>query len=178
MTLAANLLTFNQYKQAKTLAAECQQLASMGPDHNSDAVDKCNDILDYMGSVSDIDALAINLSDEVTSSLGENVEPYLNRQDVIQALHVSGSKKQGQLFNMSSEIVGQYMNGEILNNSISYINYVLTRIQCLFYEGDLDAQDGSYGISDWFSYLNGSYPSILNVKNSLVYLYTQIILGN
>ena len=162
------MLTPNEFRQAQTLAAQCQQLSTMGPDYLQKAIDKCSGILDYLESVSGVDALAVDLSAIITGTLGDPMGDYLNHADVIKALHVDGSKKQGQIFTPSSDIVGQNLQGEQLGNSLFYINNLLTRLPCLFYEGNFDAQDGSYGISDWFGYLAGSYSSILTVNNYLI----------
>ena len=50
-----------------------------------------------------------------------------------------------------------------LNNSYVYINYILTRIPCLIYEGNFDAKDGTYGAYEWVQNLATPWPEVLNV---------------
>jgi len=118
--------------------------------------------LSYFNAVAEIDSMALTLNDKTPMNYFNDA--YFNRPEVIKALHADGSKKQGVIFNGTSGIAAQHLLGDRLNNSLIYINYALERIPCLFFAGNMDARDGAYGHYEWFKYLGGNYPGILQVN--------------
>jgi len=105
----------------------------------------CNDIFKFVTDISGIDPLAAQVTSNVTSGLGLQDIPYFNSEDVIKAVNVQGSKKEGPLYTPDAKTSYNALIHQILNSSFVYVNEVLKEVPCLFYYGSLDVRDGSFG---------------------------------
>jgi len=105
ISLAGGLLHPTQLKQAKTIAAECQQLSGMGKNYTSQANSRCDDITTYVDAVSGVSGADVSIPTVIISKFGTPLNRYFNNEDVIKALHAENSKKEGiLLFNASCKI--------------------------------------------------------------------------
>jgi len=171
VAISAAMLAPYQIPQAKALSVNCQNLAATQGISSDQAVTMCNKIPDYMASVSGIDAYAIQYNANRTSAIDSLVDGgYLNHPEVYNALRVTTSKKQGPLFTDGDENGAKALNHDILNNSLGFINDVLHQIPCLYFAGNFDARDGSYGYFLWLELLGQPFSNILGQTRNIWYV--------
>lgn len=161
--IAASLVAPYQIPVVKTLAVLCENSAAVKGLGSLDSVEACSQIPEFIADVSDIDPIAFGNTVNETAEFGAHNADYLNNPDVYKALNVQGSKKKGLLYDDFGEQSAIALQAQSLNNSYVYINYILTRIPCLIYEGNFDAKDGTYGAFEWVKNLAAPWPEVLNV---------------
>lgn len=118
----------------------------------------------YIKNVSGIDPNAISMTVNQTNSLFKQNQAYLNTPEVYQALNIHNSSKNGSLFQNINAEAAEAIEYQMLNSSLEYIDYLLTQIPCLIYDGAFDIEFGPAGTFTWLSQLNPPYNKILNVR--------------
>jgi len=153
-----------QYKQAKTLGVKCQNSYATN-DPNAYLI--CNNLFVYPANISGIDLMAMNMPAVMTANLTPGLDDYLNDPQTVAILHANTTKKTGKPYLGFSTDAYNALSGEILNSSIVYIDYLLPKIPCLFYEGNFDGRDGSYSAYAWFKLLKSPYDIMVNVTRNI-----------
>mmetsp|Transcript_5490 Transcript_5490/g.4671 ORF Transcript_5490/g.4671 Transcript_5490/m.4671 type:complete len:238 (-) Transcript_5490:530-1243(-) len=159
----------DQRSQVNSIGVNCQQLFSV---NDTRATDVCNSINSYITDVSGIDTSAASLPRNVTDAIGAHISPYLNQQVIYDILHVSGSKKNStELFSEgSSEAYNALKQDIIFNNSLVFVNYIVTKIPTLIFEGNFDIGDGAIGVQKWMPLLDGEYSKIMEQTRNVWFL--------
>jgi Serine carboxypeptidase len=151
-----------QMDQLITLSIHCENNAN-----NSKIAygsEECNNMGSYIRNVSGIDPNAIILTVNQTSALLKSNTKYLNNQDVYTALNVANSHKNGSKFDNLNMQASKAIDYQLLNKSLTYINFALANMPCLIFDGAFDIMFGTAGTSSWLSQLNSPYSSISNVS--------------
>lgn len=170
---ATSILDPVQLNQISTLLAQCQRKYANG---SKDAYVACNQILNYLNGVSGIDMMSLLWPANTTDNLTPGLSFYLNNTDVRKAINAQSSYFNG--FNVDTY---NALAETILDNSIPYINYILTQIPCLFYAGNFDARDGALSQYIWYQKLDDPFWEIViddrqiwYINGNPVGMYTQM----
>jgi hypothetical protein len=125
--------------------------------YSIDNSDSCEDVYTYIQAITQEDYMNLLIDKPLIDLTDFGFLSYLGSEELVTALNIGN---ESFIYYPSGWDGGNALTKDQANNSIFYIDQVLTKLPCLFYEGVLDSAYGPRYAYQWMSLLSPPYNNI------------------